>query len=165
MLNTYLKVLLICILTLNLTGCATAMRGMQKDANVFIETDPSGATIQSSGQTVISPGSLNLSRFQNHKITIKKEGYKAAIITLVSKTQGKDVGASFLSNTAAWGWWTLGIGTAAGMLVDAVSGSMKDLEGTILKITLEPGEGTSDINASDLISAAKKATAENVEEK
>jgi len=120
-----------------LTGCATVGHGGNSTADVQVQTDPPGATVRCSGQQITTPGSLNLTRAQDHILYFEKTGYKPISYTLHSKVQGKDVGGSFITNTVTTGWWTLGIGTAAGMIVDAASGSMKDLETKSVLVKLE----------------------------
>ncbi|MBI1869840.1 MAG: hypothetical protein HYS07_01445 [Chlamydiae bacterium] len=137
-------------------GCATMMRASHETLEVQVHTDPAGAIVKCSGQTIETPGSLSLHRSQDHVIYIEKPGYKRAVVHLRSRPSGGDMGASFFTNTATVGWWTLGIGTVAGMAVDAVSGSMNDLETTSLLVKLEPGEGEVHIEASDLIQSDKK---------
>lgn len=134
-----------------LAGCATVMRASHATTEVQVYTDPSAAVVKCSGQSIETPGSLSLHRSQDHMLYIEKHGYKRAVVYLRSRAGGEGVGASFFTNTVTVGWWTLGIGTAAGMLVDTASGSMKDLETTSLRIKLEPGEGEVQIEASSLI--------------
>lgn len=148
----------ILFLTLSLAGCATIMRGSGRTiASVSIITEPQEANITCDGQRLISPTTVNLDKSTDHSIIITKGGYKTVNIKLRSGVRPfKGVGASFVENTAAWGWWTLGIGTAAGMIVDAASGSMKDLNTTEIYIKLEPGEGIINMTDADLIKAYKE---------
>jgi len=134
------------------------MRGSGRTiASVAIITEPQEANIACDGQRLISPTTVNLDKATDHSIIITKTGYKAVNIRLRSGVRPfKGVGASFVENTAAWGWWTLGIGTAAGMIVDAASGSMKDLNTTEIYIQLEPGEGIINMTDGDLLKAQKE---------
>ena len=145
-------------LLLILSGCATIMRGSGRTiASVSIITEPQEANISCDGQKLISPTTVNLDRATDHSIIITKAGYKTVSIKLRSGVRPfKGVGASLVENTAAWGWWTLGIGTAAGMIVDATSGSMKDLNTTEVNVKLEPGEGIINMTDADLIKAYKE---------
>ena len=145
-------------LVLFLTGCATVMRGSGRTiASVSIITEPQEANITCDGQRLISPTTVNLDKATDHSIIITKNGYNTVNIKLRSGVRPfKGVGASFVENTAAWGWWTLGIGTAAGMIVDAASGSMKDLNTTEIYIQLEPGEGVINMTDADLLKVQKE---------
>lgn len=155
------KILVIVVLlnlALLLSGCATIMRGSGRTiASVSIITEPQEANITCDGQKLISPTTVNMDKATDHSIIITKDGYKTVSIKLRSGVRPfKGIGASLVENTAAWGWWTLGIGTAAGMIVDATSGAMKDLNTTEINIKLEPGEGIINMTDADLIKAYKE---------
>jgi hypothetical protein len=69
------------------TGCATVFHGTHQD--VRVETDPAGATASADGQTVTTPGVLNLHR--KHKeleVLVEKEGYVSRRVTLTRKDSG-----------------------------------------------------------------------------
>jgi hypothetical protein len=55
-----------------------------------------------------------------------------------------------LSNTAIWGWWSLGIGTAIGMITDATTGALKDIKIDGIYVPLTPGEGKIVLDSSEL---------------
>lgn len=142
---------IICCLSLVLSSCATMYRGTTGSfKEVPIRTDPSGATVIAGGQSFTTPGILQLVKNRSHNIIIKMDGYKTVRININSKVRAGGVGSSFASNTAAWGWWTLGIGTAIGMITDAASGSLKDINVEGIYIPLTPGEGEIVLDSSEL---------------
>lgn len=137
-------------------GCGTMIRGAAGTSTpVTVRTDPSNATVMIGGMEQKSPAVFTLEKKKNYQVIIKKEGYKSTIINLRSQVKGGDVGTSFVTNTLAWGWWTLGIGTAVGMITDASTGSMVDLDADGLYVKLEPGEGEKVIEASSLVPKSK----------
>ena len=111
------------------SGCLTFGRFLIKtQQNVTFVSDPEGAKVESGEVECEAPCGLHLSPVEDHTITFRKEGYKSELVVIRSEHGWDGAGMSFATNTAIWGWWTLGIGTAAGMLVDLSSGSMKSLD-------------------------------------
>lgn len=154
-----LLVALVIALIIPLTGCGTMIRGAAGTSTpVTVRTDPTNATVIIGGMEQKSPAVFTLEKKKNYQIIVKKEGYKSVIINLRSQVKGGDVGTSFVTNTLAWGWWTLGIGTAIGMIADASTGSLVNLDSDGLYIKMEQGEGENVIEASSLIpkSASRK---------
>jgi hypothetical protein len=56
-------------------------------------------------------------------------------------------GHSTATNTALWGWWTFGIGTGIGWLIDACSGAMKNLKEENIYLDMKPVGTTSTAHA------------------
>jgi hypothetical protein len=76
------------MLCLSLSGCVSAMkRDLQR---VDIVTDPPGATVSALGQTLISPGTLEISSERDAvEIRFEKEGYVPRTVTLVRRRDGR----------------------------------------------------------------------------
>ena len=67
-----------------------------------------------SGKRAYTPGSIPLRQSKSHACQARKDGFKSKTFRVRSGTSWKGFGHSTATNTAAWGWWTLGIGTAIG---------------------------------------------------
>ena len=106
--------------------------------------------IGKTAQSVMTPGVLNLDMKKSYNIVIRKPGYKTVNVAFSTGFRAKDVGVSFLGNTAVFGWWTFGIGTAVGMAVDAFSGSMSGFKQNGIFLVLERGNGEIYITEKDL---------------
>ena len=79
-----LPLLLLPILT---TGCATVLHGTRQD--VRVETEPPGATASVEGQTITTPGVLELRRREKaQEVLIEKYGYVSRRVALSRKTSG-----------------------------------------------------------------------------
>jgi|GEM_PF-960545 len=134
-----------------LSGCATFYRGAAGTVQeIAVRTEPPGANVICGNQAFISPGMLQLARSASHQITISKEGYKTVYINVSSKMTSGALAGSFLSNTAAWGWWSFGVGTALGMITDATSGSLRDVKIAGFYLPLTAGKGEITIDAAEL---------------
>jgi len=161
--KTILAIFLLCIV-LTISGCATMIRGATGTTTpVTVRTDPSGATVIVGGQESTSPAVFTLEKKKNYQIVIKKKGYRSVIINLRSRAKAGDVGTSFLTNTAAFGWWSLGIGTAIGMLADAATGSVVDLDTDSIFVKLQQGEGEIVLEASDMIKKKKQKKEDKID--
>jgi hypothetical protein len=92
------------------TGCATVVHGVHQD--VWVETEPPGATASADGQTITTPGALRLHRSANDlEVVVEKEGYVTRRVPLTRRTSG-----------AVWG--NLGFipfGVAAGAAIGSTS--------------------------------------------
>jgi hypothetical protein len=111
------------------SGCLTFGRGLiGTHQSVTFVSEPEGADVEIHDMDCVTPCALDLSPTDDHTVALKKSGYESELVRLHSKHGWAGAGMSFAANTAVWGWWTLGIGTAAGMIVDLFSGSMKSLD-------------------------------------
>ena len=136
---------LLLAMAIGLSGCATTTRGFTgTESSVFITSDPLGATAIAGGQVVTTPGRLATSRTRKQVVVVKKEGYQTRKVELPVGFSWKQFGLSLGGNTATIGWWTLGIGTVIGMVVDAFSGAMRDVKTDGIHVILQPGEALSD---------------------
>lgn len=110
------------------SGCATITRGT-KDTLV-VETDPAGATVTlSNGMSGKTPTSFKLPRKENLVVTIDKEGYESLSINVNSQVSG--AGAAGMAGNVL-------VGGLVGVIVDPLSGAMKDLRPNPVKATLVP---------------------------
>ena len=104
---------IICILLIQLTGCATIMHTSRQE--VGISSQPSGATVFVNGvEGGRTPLSMNLKRKNLHFIKIELDGYLPYEITLTRKTSG-------------WIWGNIIFGGLIGLAVDAITGGMYKL--------------------------------------
>jgi hypothetical protein len=133
--------LLAIFLVISCSGCLTFGKGMiDTNESVAVESSPQGAQVEAGKQDCETPCVVELEQTRDHVLVVKKAGYEPRILNIRSKHGWGGAGLSFVTNSAVWGWWTLGIGTVAGMLVDLVSGSMKSLElpeDKIVKVELD----------------------------
>ena len=113
------------------SGCATVIRGSEDTLNV--QSSPSDADVRlSNGMTGKTPATFKLPRKHSVVVTVSKECYKPAEVTVVPLTAGEGV--------AGMGGNVL-IGGIIGIAVDASSGAMYDLKPNPVIITLlENGE-------------------------
>lgn len=134
--------------TLLLPACATITRGTSQKFNV--ETTPSQADVKlSTGQTCVSPCTLNLKRKSKFKVTVSKEGYKTQEAEVHGKLKGG--GAAGFAGNAIFGG-VIGAG------VDAASGASLNLDPNPLKVTLVPIEQASVAVAAPATAAVPSET-------
>lgn len=116
------NMLVIFLLTLQ-CGCATIVSSTDKDVQVM--SAPSGAKVTVDG--IVrgkTPLVVSLERKQRHSIQVEEDGYDAVI---------RDTSRRF-------NWWYLGnivFGGVIGLIVDAVNGSMYDIEPSEISVDLE----------------------------
>ncbi len=151
------------ILGLVLSGCATVFGRAQNEENVSIDSNVPGVKVVCSGRSVMTPGNVSLRQSKDHACTAEKEGYEKKVFRIGTGTTWAGFGYSTALNTAIWGWWTLGIGTGIGWLVDWPSGAMRNLNDTDLYLEMQPQSATSTNAAVDTATeeAAKKPQAES----
>jgi PEGA domain len=112
--------------TLFMGGCATITRGSSQ--TWVVETEPSGAEVKlSTGQTCITPCSLNLKRKTAFTAEVVKPGFASKSAPVSSSMDGKGTLALF-GNIIFGG--VIGIG------VDVVTGATNGLKPNPLKIDL-----------------------------
>ena len=132
-------------LTVSAVGCATTTRGFTgTESALFITSDPPGSTAIAGGQVITTPGRVAMSRTRKQIVVVKKEGYQTRKLELPVGFSWKQFGLSLGGNTATIGWWTLGIGTIIGMIVDAFSGAMRDVKTDGIHVILQPGQALPD---------------------
>ena len=111
-----------------LSGCSTIFGRHQDEQMVSFDANVQEVEVICSGKRVMTPGSLPLRQSKDHACTAQKEGYERKVFKIASGISWSGFGHSTATNSAAWGWWTLGIGTGIGWLVDLPSGAMKNLK-------------------------------------
>lgn len=118
-----------------MNGCMTLFT--DKEIEVQIVTRPAGATVCVAGQSQTSPCAIRLGRGSDHLVTASLAGYRDATARIASKHSVARWTGSIILNSAAFGWYTLGIGTVLGTGADIATGSVKTLAPDVLEITLE----------------------------
>ncbi len=125
------------LLLVSLSGCATMFGRQHDDQMVFFDSNVPGVEIMCSGKRVKTPGSIPLRQSMSHACTAEKEGYDKRVFEIVSATSWTGFGYSTAVNSALWGWWTMGIGTGIGWLVDWPSGAMNNLKEDHFQLAME----------------------------
>jgi hypothetical protein len=108
------------------SGCATITRGT-KDTLV-VESEPAGATVKlSNGMSGKTPTSFTLPRKESLVVTIEKEGYETLTVNVNPQVVG--AGAAGMAGNIVFGG-------LVGVVVDPLSGAMKDLKPNPVKAVL-----------------------------
>ncbi len=136
--SCFLKLLPALLIVLELSGCATMFGRQQDEQLVFFNSKIADVEVNCEGKSVKTPGSIALRQSRDHACTAEKAGYQKEVIEVKSGTSWMGFAQSVALNTAAWGWWTLGIGTGIGMLVDFPSGAMRNLKQEHVDLDLRP---------------------------
>ncbi|MCB2212584.1 PEGA domain-containing protein [bacterium] len=132
----------IIIVLVAMTGCATIMHGSKQ--KVSVTSDPSSAKIEIvtiGGLTVASgnsPLQASLSKKQEYKVVVSLEGYQTEEILL---TQEFDM-------------WVIGniiCGGIPGLIVDALSGAINQIEPDTVIVTLERTMGADNSQGVHLV--------------
>ena len=132
--------LVILLTAIHLTGCSTLFGRHQDEQLVYFDANVPEVEVICEGKRVITPGSISLRQSKNHSCLAEKAGYKKEVIEIRSVTSWSGFANSFALNTAAWGWWTFGIGTGIGMLIDFPSGAMKNLKQDHFEFRMQSAE-------------------------
>ena len=110
------------------------MRGTHAPFRIL--SNPDGAAVAlSSGETCVTPCTLDLPRGTGFKVRLTKQGYVTTTVEVVSKGSGAGV-VGLLSNGM--------IGGLVGASVDAGSGAMRSLSPNPLVVTLQAEAQVSD---------------------
>lgn len=125
-------------LSLDLTGCTTMFGRQFREEEVYFDANISNVEVTCSGKRTKTPGSIPLAQSRNHACSAEKEGYERQVFKIQSGTSWSGFAESTALNTAAWGWWTMGIGTGVGWLTDFASGGMRNLKGDHIYLQMEP---------------------------
>jgi len=137
----FLNAICLMLAAVYLSGCAT-IYGRQNDKEaVFFDANVENATVECSGDIVVTPGNLSLVQSHTHLCSAFREGYESEQFRVVSKISKRGFHYSTDVNKKKWGIWTLGLGILIGWTVDIVSGAMRSLEKDRYEIELKP-EGT-----------------------
>jgi hypothetical protein len=77
----------IAVLALSLSACASVVHGTRQE--IEVHTDPPGALAMAEGQSVTTPGVLNLQRkLKDASIRIEKDGYRPEVVRLNRSLSG-----------------------------------------------------------------------------
>ena len=109
---------------LGTSGCATVFSGSKQE--VRVSAYPEGAVTKVNGTVVLSPV-LQLDRDGSYVLTIEKEGHESKRIHLKSGVNG------WVFANLLWGPFFF-----VGLLVDALTGSIVDLEPSHASVILDP---------------------------
>ena len=118
-----LIVLLCCVLTFSLIGCATIFK--HKNRTVAFDSDPQGAQIYINGNRMgKTPMPMILSNLKAVTVTFKKEGYEDKTYIINTKVGG--------------GWVVLDVlGGLIPVLIDACTENWYNLETSDVKVLLD----------------------------
>lgn len=121
--------LALCLGLSGLGACATVTRGTTQQ--VTVRSEPPGAAVKTSTgfSCASTPCTFKMPRKEGFDVTITKEGYEDAKVTVESKMSGGGA-AGLAGNVIAGG--IIGIG------VDATSGALMDLTPNPVEVTLTP---------------------------
>jgi len=136
--KSILSIFVFLLLPIFLSGCSTVFGRQHDDQNVSFDSNIQGVEVNCSGKRVDAPGSIPLRQSKNHSCIAQKTGYEKKVFNIRSGITWSGFGHSTATNTALWGWWTLGIGTGIGWLVDSVSGAMRNLKEENIYIEMKP---------------------------
>jgi hypothetical protein len=142
------------LLLLALTGCATVSQGPLQ--RIVIESDPSGATVDAS-RCGVSIGALETPttimvsrRAKRCQISLSHSGYYTAVVPLErvisDRLEGNfdamEIASCDDCDGSFYEWMALAVvglaGALTGVVVDAASGAMYELQPSTLFVALEP---------------------------
>lgn len=156
-------VILILISSLATSGCSTVFGRHHDEQMVTFDANVQGVDIVCSGKRTETPGSIPLRQSKSHACTAKKEGYQKKAFRVRSGTSWSGFGHSTALNSVIWGWWTLGIGTGIGWLIDWPSGAMRNLKDDNVFLEMSPAGAASSSSLAneekEFIATSSDATA------
>lgn len=123
-----IKGIALLLMATQLAGCSTLFGRHQDEQLVYFDANVPEVEVVCEGKRAVTPGSIALRQSKNHSCYAEKSGYRKEVVEIQSGTSWSGFANSFALNTAAWGWWTLGIGTGIGLLIDFPSGAMRNLK-------------------------------------
>lgn len=132
----------IVLLPILICGCSTVFGRQNDEQNVSFDSNVQGVQVNCSGKRVDTPGSLPLRQSKSHACVAEAPGYEKKVFDIRTGISWGGFGNSTAINTAIWGWWTLGIGTGIGWLIDSVSGAMRNLKEENIYLDMKPSGTT-----------------------
>ncbi len=138
MVNVLRRLVSIALVPILMSGCSTMFGRQNDEQNVSFDSNVQGVQVNCSGKRVDAPGSLPLRQSKNHACIAEAPGYEKKVFDIKTGISWGGFGNSTAINTALWGWWTLGIGTGIGWLIDAVSGAMRNLKEESIYLDMKP---------------------------
>lgn len=133
-----LKLISVFLIPVFICGCSTVFGRQHDEQNVSFDSNVQGVEINCSGKRVDAPGAIPLRQSKSHSCIAQTPGYEKKVFNIRSGISWDGFGHSTATNTAIWGWWTLGIGTAIGWLIDSVSGAMRNLKEENFYLEMKP---------------------------
>lgn len=121
-----------------LSGCSTVFGRQNEEQNISFDSNVRGVQVICAGKRADAPGSIPLRQSKTASCTAEAPGYEKKVFNIRSGNSWAGFGHSTAINTAIWGWWTLGIGTGIGWLVDSVSGAMRNLKEESVYLDMKP---------------------------
>lgn len=134
----WMKQFAVGVLALELSGCSTLFGRHHDEQTVFFDANVPDVEVSCSGRRAKTPGSIPLRQSKDHTCVAEHQGYEKQVFHIKSGISGSGFAHSTAINTATTGWWTLGIGTGVGWLVDFASGAMKNLKTDQLYLEMKP---------------------------
>lgn len=136
--HQFIQGVAILLLAVHCSGCSTLFGRHQDEQLVYFDANVPDVEVVCEGKRAITPGSIALRQSKSHACLAEKSGYRKEVIEIKSGTSWAGFANSFALNTAAWGWWTFGIGTGIGLLVDFPSGAMRNLKQEHVDLKMNP---------------------------
>ena len=124
----WLKFLAVMFVLPVLAGCSTLFGRQHNEQEVYFDSNVPNVEVNCSGRRTKTPGAIPLKQSQDHSCTAEHEGYERKVFRIPSGISWSGFAHSTALNTASTGWWTMGIGTGIGWMIDAASGAMKNLK-------------------------------------
>ncbi len=134
----WVKGISVALVLFGLTGCSTMFGRQHDEQEVFFDSNVPGVEVNCSGRRTKTPGAMPLKQSTGHSCVAEREGYERKVFKVPSGLSWSGFAHSTALNTAATGWWTMGIGTGIGWLVDFASGSMKNIKKESVFLEMAP---------------------------
>lgn len=157
-----LQLLVVFIVSASVSGCSTVFGRHQDDQMVTFDANIQNVEVLCSGKRVQTPGSIPLKQSKSHSCVASAPGYDKKAFRIRSGSSWSGFGHSTATNTAIWGWWTLGIGTGIGWLIDWPSGAMRNLKEDSIYIDMKPA-GTTNVAVARAANVSKAVVSAPVE--
>jgi len=142
--KTVVKLAILC-LSLALTGCCSIIHGSSQ--GIPVNSVPTGAKVFHNGVPAgTTPAVLELKRNAHHTIRVEKEGFTPYEETLTRSTSG-------------WVWGNIFFGGLIGLAVDAIDGSIYNIEPGRIQAMLIPQSGQLKLESS----SERKIQTQNIE--
>ena len=133
-----LKSVCVFLMAVMISGCSTVFGRQHDEQNVTFDSNVQGVEVNCAGKRVDTPGSIPLRQSKSASCVAQAPGYEKKAFTINSGISWDGFGNSTAINTALWGWWTFGIGTVIGWLVDSVSGAMRNFKEENFYLEMKP---------------------------
>ena len=132
------KVLTAFLIAIQVSGCSTLVARQSNLEEVSFDSNVADAEVNCGGKRTKTPGVLALVQSKSHSCTVEAKCYERKVFEVPSGISWSCFAHSTALNTAATGWWTMGIVTGIGWLMDLGSGAMKNLKEDHVYIEMQP---------------------------